>query len=328
MIPRRLHQVWIGPKEPPWKWMETWRRHHPGWQYTLWDNDLVFGRRWKNQRLVDFYRDKQKWHGVADIIRYEILHDVGGFMPGADSECLRNVDELLKDLSYDAYAVYENETVRPGLVTPLYASSEGNDFAKILVDGLRAKDKLGEPWQTTGNVYMRDTIAHYPYARLQVWPSHYFNPFHYTGTSYVGDGPIYAVQKWGTTAEEQKSAAAEGELAKRELQAVVPDGAKFILVDDQLLSPLFDEFGFIPFLEKDGVYWGPPADAGAAVCELQRIRSRGAEYIVFAWPAFWWLEYYAELDQHLRCSFDCVLNTQRLVVFDLKHRPFPLNRLA
>ena len=74
----------------------------------------------------------------------------------------------------------------------------------------------------------------------------------------------------------------------------------------------------IPFLEKEGHYWGPPADARNAIEELERLRSGGAAYLAVAWPSFWWLEHYSQFHDHLRESFACLLDNERLVVFALK----------
>jgi hypothetical protein len=48
------------------------------------------------------------------------------------------------------------------------------------------------------------------------------------------------------------------------------------------------------------------------------LRRAGAGFMVFAWPAFWWLEHYIGLNQYLRSNFHCVLENDRLVVFYLK----------
>ncbi len=74
----------------------------------------------------------------------------------------------------------------------------------------------------------------------------------------------------------------------------------------------------IPFPERDGQYWGPPEDDDTAIQELGRLRRSGASFIAFAWPAFWWLDYYSEFHRHLRSEFRCVLQNDRLVVFDLR----------
>jgi 2-polyprenyl-3-methyl-5-hydroxy-6-metoxy-1,4-benzoquinol methylase len=103
---------------------------------------------------------------------------------------------------------------------------------------------------------------------------------------------------------------------------IVPTGETFILVDEDQWGggePVPDRRA-IPFLERDGQYWGPPADDETAIRELQRLVHEGAGFIVFAWPAFWWFEYYSGLARHLRSTFRCVLQNERAVVFDLRSR--------
>lgn len=195
-IPKILHHLWVGPKPAPMEWINTWKEKHPDWEHILWDNDKVFGRKWINQRLIDEYRKQKCWHGVADVARYEILYEMGGFHPGADSICLHNTDELWAD-GFELYAVYENEKVRPGLITPLYASTPGHRFVKNLIDGLKDKEAT-EPWKTTGNMYMQEMVYH-KMPPIMIFPSHYFNPVHYTGVAYEGTDKIYAEQQWVTT---------------------------------------------------------------------------------------------------------------------------------
>lgn len=196
-IPKIIHQVWIGPKTAPQQWMDTWKQHHPSWDYILWDNEAVFGRSWFNQRLVDDYRKMSEWRGVADVVRYEILYQMGGFMPGADSECLRPCDELFATEHSD-FAVYENERVRPGLITPLYAARQGSVFSYTLTCSLLYQ-AAGEPWKYTGNLHMRRVYEERTWNSVKIWPSHYFNPSHYTGDVYQGTDQPYAKQHWGST---------------------------------------------------------------------------------------------------------------------------------
>jgi hypothetical protein len=107
--------------------------------------------------------------------------------------------------------------------------------------------------------------------------------------------------------------------AAGDVSQMIPAGETFILVDEQGFGC---DFGrgrrALPFLEREGVYWGAPPDGVAAVGELERMRrDHGASYIAFGWPAFWWLEHYAELRDHLRSQYDCILENGRLVIFDL-----------
>ncbi len=108
--------------------------------------------------------------------------------------------------------------------------------------------------------------------------------------------------------------------ATQDIAALVPPAGTFILVDE-------DQWGTgevvagrrrSPFVERDGQYAGPPPDDASAVRELERLRLRGADFMIFAWPAFWWLEYYTGLHQYLRSQFRCVVENERLVAFDLR----------
>ena len=109
------------------------------------------------------------------------------------------------------------------------------------------------------------------------------------------------------------------ELARAEIAQLVPEDSSFILVNDDQWSDTQAVSGrrAIPFVERDGQYWGPPADDATALRELERLRKAGAAYIVFAWPSFWWLEHYVEFREHLFNSFPCPFHNERLIVFQL-----------
>lgn len=107
----------------------------------------------------------------------------------------------------------------------------------------------------------------------------------------------------------------------REIAMVVPAGQTFILVDDNRLGDLpISGRRAIPFLERGGQYWGPPPDDHTAICELERLCEAKPRFMVFAWPAFWWLGYYPQLTRHLRSNHTCRLENERVVIFDLLSR--------
>lgn len=198
MIPRILHHIWIGPRPAPLHWMSTWPRHHPTWAYKTWDNETVFRKRWRNQRLVNAYRDQEEYRGIADVIRYEILAEFGGFMPGADSECLKPVDEIVKEPGITAYAVYENETAAPGLITPVYAAQKQAPFLEAMIAKV-SEATAGEPWQCVGNLVMQQVYESRKWADVKIWPSWTFNPDHYSGAKHEGPEEPFARQHWGST---------------------------------------------------------------------------------------------------------------------------------
>jgi glycosyltransferase involved in cell wall biosynthesis len=105
-----------------------------------------------------------------------------------------------------------------------------------------------------------------------------------------------------------------------ELELLIPPAKTYILVDmnEWGSGQLLENRQSIPFLEKDGIYWGAPPDDATATREVERLRAEGASFIVFGYPAFWWLDYYAEFNRYLRTKFHCILENERLVVFDLQ----------
>jgi hypothetical protein len=105
-----------------------------------------------------------------------------------------------------------------------------------------------------------------------------------------------------------------------ELETIIPKGAAYIVVDDaQWPAGEIVPGKRIPFTERDGEYWGPPADDEKAIEELNRLRrDLHAQFIVFAWPAFWWLTHYRGFHDHLMASFPRIMNNERLVIFDLR----------
>ncbi len=110
-----------------------------------------------------------------------------------------------------------------------------------------------------------------------------------------------------------------GTLVANEIEAVIPTGSVFILVDDNPQGT--DSVAgrtILPFLERDGKFWGRIADDKTAIEELHRLRGRGASHIVFAGTAFWWLEHYSGLSQYVSGHFSCTYRNDRSMIFDLQ----------
>jgi len=111
-------------------------------------------------------------------------------------------------------------------------------------------------------------------------------------------------------------------LATEELLTIIPAASSsFILVEqgDWETGGFIAGRRCIPFLEKDGAYWGIPADDATAITELERLREEQSPgLIVFAWPHLWWLDHYTALHHYLRSRYACIRENERLVAFDLR----------
>jgi len=109
-------------------------------------------------------------------------------------------------------------------------------------------------------------------------------------------------------------------LTLEDISQVVAPTEGLILVDEWLLGDAqLAVRRATRFTEHDGEWLGNPADDDDAIAKFCRLRQTGgSRFIAFVWPAFWWLEYYTGLNQYLRRQCRCVLENDRLVVFDLR----------
>ncbi len=136
-------------------------------------------------------------HGVADIMRLEILYDYGGIALDADSVCVRGLEDWL--LEPDAFAAWENEWVRPGLIAMgTVGAVRKNPFIAFAISHLNKRETVLDipPWMVTGPGLITNCARSRP-NELTVYPSHFFYPEHFSGLKYSGNGPVFARQLWG-----------------------------------------------------------------------------------------------------------------------------------
>lgn len=107
--------------------------------------------------------------------------------------------------------------------------------------------------------------------------------------------------------------------ATHEIKNVINEGETFILIDQEGFGDGFSAGRTaIPFMEKDGNYYGLPASDKEAMDEFERLQEKQPGFLVMGWPAFWWKEYYKSFYNFLLGSFDCITDNERLVVFKLR----------
>jgi len=110
------------------------------------------------------------------------------------------------------------------------------------------------------------------------------------------------------------------EIAIDEISGIVPRGETFILADEAQfnIEDMVKDRHAMPFIEKNGQYWGRPLDDKTAIMEFERLKEQGAKFIVFGWPVFWWFDCYPEFYKYIRTKFRCVFENERLLVFNLR----------
>lgn len=172
-IPQTIHQIWSS-KYKPYprifaKLADTWKQHHPNWEYILWDDKRMesFMRTYYPEYEEAFKRfpyDVQRW----DVIRYLILYKMGGFYVDCDYECRKPFDTLLGDracclgLEPSSNAAYAHRDICIG--NALMAVEAGHPFMKELIDHVMILpipeelplNKISYVVSSTGPIFLSD----------------------------------------------------------------------------------------------------------------------------------------------------------------------------
>jgi GT2 family glycosyltransferase len=104
------------------------------------------------------------------------------------------------------------------------------------------------------------------------------------------------------------------------VQEVVPAGATVAIANrgDERLLELDGRRGWHFPQAEDGGYAGHhPGDGVEAIREVEEVRSRGADFLVFPRTAFWWLDHYADLRAYMEGRFSVVANGASCAVYAL-----------
>lgn len=92
MIPRTIHQIWLGPNKPPEilaRFRRRCRKMLPGWSIKLWrEADIA------RLDLGPMVLKARPFAMAADIARLEILYRYGGFYLDVDAELVKGINYL------------------------------------------------------------------------------------------------------------------------------------------------------------------------------------------------------------------------------------------
>jgi mannosyltransferase OCH1-like enzyme len=174
MIPRIIHQTWRDANlpEPFARLAETWRAHHPHWQWRLWtDTD---NRAFVTERLPDMLALYDNYpHPIqrVDMVRYLILHTHGGLFVDLDFEALRPLDpHLASDCVFGAEPA-ENcaaHGMTEIVSNAFMAARPDHPFLRAVIAGLpeafgaaQALDRNRAILETTGPFHLTRCVSAY-----------------------------------------------------------------------------------------------------------------------------------------------------------------------
>ena len=202
MIPKIIHQLWIGNKPSPTNHMDTWKNMNPEFEYIRWSEKEIIkrGLRIECQDRID---EMIEINGKADIIRWEILYKYGGVFLDADSICVEPIDDVLMKCNF--FAGWEHEELRKGLIaTGTMGFPPKHPLIKQAIDWIKENCvnyhvTKQMAWQSVGPGLLTRLYNTGKYNDMTIFPSYTFLPIHCTKAEYKGHGKIYAYQEWGST---------------------------------------------------------------------------------------------------------------------------------
>lgn len=114
MIPACFHFIWIGPKEFPEKMLaniKTWHKFHPKHEIFLWvDRKRDVAAPYITVKNIDEiklnlareYLESESYGEKSDILRYQILQEMGGVYVDVDVECHKSIDAFMQNYRFFA----------------------------------------------------------------------------------------------------------------------------------------------------------------------------------------------------------------------------------
>lgn len=162
VIPKIIHHVWLGKplSQEDKQLRKTWYKFHPGWRFVLWtdrtenDSDAFYVDSWDGLRdalmfsdetfiLVDvarlqfgnrsFFDEAINYGERSDILKYEIVYQVGGMYVDCDFECLKPFDDLFD--RYDFFTgIQPRDTSVEQLGAALFAAKPNHPVLRYAVE--------------------------------------------------------------------------------------------------------------------------------------------------------------------------------------------------
>ena len=158
IIPKIIHQIWIGPNKIPNIWMDTIKNFCKkyDYKYMLWDNNAV-----NNFTLTNkvYYDIEKTYNGKSDILRYEILYNHGGIYIDADCIILKEdkfeelINNFINSTSNVAFGYEKDNELITGSVI---ISTLNSSFIKNCIDKIKTRNFKKLAWKSVGPQLITD----------------------------------------------------------------------------------------------------------------------------------------------------------------------------
>lgn len=128
MIPKIIHQIWIGEEAPQFilDAMKTVKDYNPDYRYILHGNESL-----EKYNLLHL-AGKSKPTYISDILRLKILTEYGGWYIDADVIAYTSLNELPHDNTFNSALLKFGEEVNRKYQNGFLSCKKGFDFSEVL----------------------------------------------------------------------------------------------------------------------------------------------------------------------------------------------------
>jgi hypothetical protein len=163
VVPKIIHQIWVGPDPLPDEfaaYVETWKRHHPGWDHRLWTEESIPTDLRRPEALDRIRHPAER----ADILRLELLWRHGGVYVDADFECRRSMEPYIGDAEFfTAYLKPKNIVkAREKVNNAFIGSIPGHPLLDRALDELRPQEWYGFDKSASGSAFFNALVKQFP----------------------------------------------------------------------------------------------------------------------------------------------------------------------
>lgn len=253
MIPKILHQVWLGPDPIPspfFRFREQWRSVHPEWQYKLWtDRDV------SDLQCQPLLSRVAAASSRSNIVRLEALYQFGGTYSDLDVEWLRNSDALLE---YPGFAALEAPD-RYG--NAVFGAVRASPWIGWQLNQLQHYLHLPAPWGPT----LLSRACRAEPEHVTAVPSFFFYPYTWNEGPFPGwmFPASYAVHHWAMSWSK----------SNRVERFSFPGRTEWVE----------DRFAIYERMPKDAVVAGAGINAGRVAAEVLRLSRPRRLHLVGPW---------------------------------------------
>ena len=206
MIPKIIHQLWIGDKPRPAGPMDRWKEMNPDFEYFMWDEKMIQEKLEVNKRYQFKINNHQAIWGKADMYRWLILKKYGGIFIDADILPIEPLDE---SLLIRPFVCYEQEQERKDLLaTSVQAYPPEHMLPSLAVEWIMNNNVNEERTKTQSWILVGPGLLTRTYIDMKekglentidIKPSYMFLPDHHTDFKYEGHSKVYGTHLWGST---------------------------------------------------------------------------------------------------------------------------------